>query len=100
MTRRPPPSEGAEAGHDMTCREAVSLVTAYLEGALARPEHARFEQHLDECPHCREHLRQIEATILAAGRARADDLDPAVQDDLVDLYRRWNSDGAPGPAPG
>ena len=89
-----PPERHAE--HDMTCREAVSLVTAYLEGALARHEHQRFERHLDECPHCREHLKQIEATILATGRARTDDLDATVQDDLVALYRRWRGDRAPG----
>jgi predicted anti-sigma-YlaC factor YlaD len=77
------------SGHDMTCREAVSLVTDYLEGALAPGDRARFEEHLDECPHCREHLDQIEAAILMAGRVQVDDLDPEVQLDLMDLYRRW-----------
>lgn len=75
--------------HDMTCREAVSLVTAYLDGALRASDHDRLERHLEECPHCREHLHQIETTIRFMGQVRADDLDPTVREDLIDLYRRW-----------
>jgi anti-sigma factor RsiW len=80
-------------GHDMTCREAVSLVTAYLDGALAPGDFDRFERHLEECPHCREHMKQIEATIRLAGEARPDDLDPLAREDLMDLYRRWRAEG-------
>jgi anti-sigma factor RsiW len=79
-------------GHDMTCREAVSLVTAYLDGALGLGDLDRLERHLDECPHCREHLKQVEATILAVGEVRMDDLDPLAREDLMDLYRRWRSE--------
>lgn len=80
--------------HDMTCREAVSLVTAYLDGALGTGDHHRLERHLDECPHCREHLNQIRATILVTGAVRAEDLDPLAREDLMDLYRRWLDEGA------
>ena len=79
--------------HDMTCREAVSLITAYLDGALGTGDHDRLEQHLEECPHCREHLKQIEATILVTGAVRADDLDALARDDLMTLYRRWVDEG-------
>jgi anti-sigma factor RsiW len=82
------------SGHDITCREAVSLVTAYLDGALHRADRDRFEAHLDECPHCAEHLRQIEAAILVTGTIRVDDLDPLAREDLMDLYRRWRADPA------
>ena len=80
------------SGHDMTCREAVALMTAYLDGALGMREHELLERHLDERPHCSEHLRQIEATILIAGEVRAEDLDPLAREDLMDLYRRWRSE--------
>jgi len=80
------------AGHDLTCREAVALMTAYLDGALGVREHDLLERHLYECPHCSEHLRQIEATILIAGEVRAEDLDPLAREDLMDLYRRWRSE--------
>jgi anti-sigma factor RsiW len=81
------------SAHDMTCREAVSLITAYLDGALGAGDHDRLEQHLEECPHCREHLKQIEATILVSGAARAEDLDEVAREDLMHLYRRWLDEG-------
>lgn len=79
-------------GHDMTCREAVALVTAYLDGVLGSSDQNRFEDHLDECPHCREHLEQIRATILVAGQVRPEDLAPDVRAGLMDLYRRWHGE--------
>jgi anti-sigma factor RsiW len=77
----------------MTCREAVALVTAYLDGALGPGDHDRLERHLDECPHCREHVKQIEATILVMGEVRADDLDAVAREELMELYRRWRGEG-------
>jgi anti-sigma factor RsiW len=73
----------------MTCREAVGLVTAYLDDALRAADRDRLERHLEECPLCQEHVRQIEMTIRIMGQVREDDLDPAAREDLVELYRRW-----------
>ena len=75
----------------LVCREAVELVTDYLEGALSSRERARFEAHLAQCPHCREYLAQIEATIAAMGRVEPEALAPEVRDELVNLYRRWQA---------
>ena len=79
-------------GHDLTCREAVALITAYLDGALGAREHDLLEQHLEECPHCSEHLKQIEAAILVTGQVRPEHLDPLAREDLLDLYRRWRAE--------
>ena len=79
-------------GHDRTCREAVCLITAYLDGALGPHDQDRLERHLDECPHCWEHLKQIEAAIAVAGAVGAEELDPLAREDLIDLYRRWRSE--------
>lgn len=81
-------------GHDLTCEQAVGLVTAYLDRALSLADSDRFEQHLAECPHCREHLKQIEAAILVTGEIRADDLDPLAREDLMDLYRHWRDEAS------
>ncbi len=81
-------------GHDLTCQQAVALVTAYLDGDLARDAKALFEAHLSECDMCSEHVKQIEVTIAVAGRVRDEDLDPLAREDLMDLYRRWRSDSA------
>ena len=75
----------------LVCRKAVELVTDYLEGALSAAERARFEAHIADCPHCRTYLEQIRATIAATGQVSAETLDQQAQDDLVELYRRWNS---------
>jgi anti-sigma factor RsiW len=77
---------------ELVCREAVELVTGYLEGALSRAERRRFEAHLASCPHCTEYLAQIRATIALAGQVTADDLTPQMQDEFIALYRRWQAD--------
>ena len=78
--------------HDITCRQAVALMTDYLDGALGPDDRALVEAHLAECENCAEHLRQIRITVAVTGRIREQDLDPAAREDLMDLYRRWRSD--------
>jgi anti-sigma factor RsiW len=71
------------------CRQAVELVTDYLESGLSGRDLARFETHLAGCAHCHEYLEQMRATIAALGRIEPESLAPEVRDDLVALYRRW-----------
>ena len=78
--------------HDLVCREAVELITDYLEGVLDRRDRARLEAHLAACPHCSEYLAQMRKTLDALGRIEPEALDPRVQDELVTLYRSWRSE--------
>ena len=82
---------------DLVCQRVVELVTDYLEGALSRSERRRFEKHLAGCPHCTEYLAQMRATIELTGALTADDLPGPVQDEFIDLYRRWCADSGDGP---
>ncbi len=75
----------------IVCRQAVELITDYLEGALARGDRARLEAHLRDCPHCSEYLDQIRTTIRAVGRVEPESLQPEARDELVALYRRWKA---------
>ena len=50
----------------LVCRDAVALMTDYLDGALAPSDRDRLEGHLATCPHCSEYLAQIRVTIVAA----------------------------------
>ena len=75
----------------MVCREAVALMTAYLEDTLDANDRQRLEAHLAACPHCSEYLAQLRVTIDALGRVDVDELPDDAVEDLVDLYRRWNS---------
>lgn len=77
--------------NSIVCRQAVELVTDYLEDALPASDRARFEAHLADCPHCTEYLAQIRATIVVMGEVEPEALDPRVQDELVGLYRRWKT---------
>jgi len=73
----------------LVCKQAVALMTEYLENVLSPRDRERLEQHLTGCPHCTEYLAQMRATIDAAGHVEPDDLAPEALDDLVDLFRQW-----------
>jgi anti-sigma factor RsiW len=76
----------------MACRQAVELVTDYLEGTLSLAQRRRFEAHLARCPDCPEYLAQMRAIIALAGSVTPDDLTPRMQGELITLYRRWLAD--------
>jgi anti-sigma factor RsiW len=77
---------------DLVCRQAVALVTDYLDDVLPRRQRRRFEAHLRHCPHCTEYLKQIRLTIDTVGHVEPDELAPEVRDDLINLYRRFHED--------
>jgi anti-sigma factor RsiW len=77
---------------DLVCREAVELVTDYLDGALSRRDRRRFEAHLKDCPNCSAYVEQIRTTIRLTGTIEPDDLTPEAKQDLTELYRRWREE--------
>lgn len=74
---------------DLVCRQAVALVTDYLEGSLSRRDRRRLERHLRACPNCSAYLGQIRATIALTGGIEPEELSPEARDDLSALYRQW-----------
>lgn len=76
----------------LVCREAVALMSDYLDGRLAPRDVSRLEDHLAGCPHCSEYLAQLRVTIDALGRADPDSLSDDALDELVRLYRRWRGE--------
>jgi anti-sigma factor RsiW len=73
---------------DVTCRQAVELVTDYLEGQLSRRDRRGLERHLAACRDCSAYLAQVQAVLDATGRAGPEDLDDATIDGLVELFRK------------
>lgn len=73
----------------VACRQAVALMSDYLDGRLSDRDRQRLELHFGDCPHCAEYLAQLRVTIDAVGKAEPDDLPDEALDDLVHLYRRW-----------
>jgi anti-sigma factor RsiW len=76
----------------LVCRDAVALMTDYLDGNLSPSDRARLDAHLADCPHCSEYLAQLRVTIDALGYVTPEDLTDEALDDLVSLYRRWQSE--------
>jgi len=77
---------------DIVCQQAVELVTDYLEGDLSRRDRRRFEFHLRACPNCSAYMEQIRMTIALTGAIEPEELAPEARQDLIDLYRRWQSE--------
>lgn len=77
---------------DLVCREAIELMTEYLEGALPRRQRRRLESHLAACPNCSGYLEQIRITIRVTGSIDTDSLPPEAVDELTELYRRWRTE--------
>jgi anti-sigma factor RsiW len=73
---------------DITCHDAVELITAYLDDALPARKRRILEHHLSRCEHCAEYLSQLKVTIAAAGRVDPDQLSPSTQQALIELYRQ------------
>ena len=77
---------------EIVCREAVELVTDYLEGKLSRGDARAFEAHLKACDGCEEYLRQIKATIEILGRVQPEDLSEQTRNGLMELYRQFRAE--------
>lgn len=75
---------GAQA--ELTCRDAIEFLAAYIDGDLAAVQRALFERHLAACPDCRTYLRQYQTTIHLAKAAAAEDdaIGAGVPEPLVD----------------
>ena len=82
---------------DIVCREAVELVTDYLEDVLSQAQRRRFEAHLARCPDCPEYLAQMRAIVALAGRVTPHDLTPRMREEFISVYHRWRDDGARDP---
>jgi len=80
------------SGTNYVCRDFVEDVTAYLEGSLPSEHIALIDAHLEDCPHCREYLREMRLTIATTGSLAATDVDRLPDDvrtRLLDAFERF-----------
>jgi anti-sigma factor RsiW len=75
----------------LVCRQAVELVTAYLDGELPPADRTRLERHLAGCPHCTAYVEQIRTTVTVLGRVQVGAISDTARADLVRLYRQWQA---------
>lgn len=78
--------------HPLVCREAVELMSAYVDGSLSRRDRRRLEKHLAACDACTAYLEQLRVTIAVSGSAGPGDLDPEALEGLVELFRQYRDD--------
>ena len=76
----------------LVCRDAVELVSDYLDGTLSRRDRRRLEKHLAACDACSAYVEQVRATIAASGQVGPEDLPVVVVEGLVNLFRQYRSD--------
>lgn len=79
-------------GRDLTCKELVELVTAYLDGSLRGRRRRRFESHLAACDGCTRYLAQMETTIRATGALTEAQVSEEQRTVLLAAFRGWASD--------
>jgi anti-sigma factor RsiW len=78
-------------GRDLTCKELVELVTAYLDGSLRGRQRRRFESHLAACDGCTRYLRQMETAIRATGTLTEEQVTDEQKTVLLAAFRDWAS---------
>jgi anti-sigma factor RsiW len=76
----------------LVCRDAVELVSDYLDGSLSRRDRRRLEKHLAACDACTAYLAQVRATVAASGHVGPEDLPDDVVEGLVNLFRQYRSE--------
>jgi anti-sigma factor RsiW len=65
---------------DVTCRELVEFLMAYLDGDLPEDERRAFDAHLELCEACVEYLRAYEKTLRLEREAFQDACAPPADD--------------------
>jgi anti-sigma factor RsiW len=78
---------------EVTCRDVVEVVTAYLEDSMSADERAAFEDHLALCDGCVRYVRQIERTIELVGKVHEESLSPQTRQGLLNAFADWKRFG-------
>jgi anti-sigma factor RsiW len=77
---------------ELVCRQAIELMSDYLDGSLSRRDLRRLERHLAACDACAGYLDQLRVVIATTGAVGPHDLDDDTVEGLVDLFRRYRDD--------
>jgi anti-sigma factor RsiW len=88
-----------ELTKNISCHQAVALISDYLDGSLPRRDRRRLRHHLSKCDACSAYLDQMRVTIALTGTVTPDDLAPEAVDRLVDVFEAYlrEKDQDPGP---
>ena len=77
---------------ELACIELVEVLTDYLEDTMPARKARLLEQHLTACDGCTAYVEQMRRTIETAGRLRAEDVPPELEERLVAAFEAWKAD--------
>ena len=80
----------------LTCKEAVELVTEYLEATLLPEMEAQFNHHLDTCPGCTIYVDQMWRTLHTLHQLTDKATSGEEKAALLRLFQDWQKDQAGG----
>lgn len=69
--------------NDITCKELIDFISDYRDGQLDLAARKRFDEHLRDCPPCRDYIRMYEDTIRLSKDALNDPAIPKPPDSLI-----------------
>jgi anti-sigma factor RsiW len=71
----------------MECAEAIDVMGEAIDGSLAEPAIAAFQEHLAECPSCAAYFEQLGLTRIALRNLLSGPTSPS-RAELLDRFRR------------
>ena len=74
---------------ELSCREVVEILGAYLDGAMTPADRVRLEAHLADCEGCTAYLEQLRVTIRLSGRLSEEAVSSEVMAPLLEAFRAW-----------
>ncbi len=77
---------------DISCRQAVALVSDYLEDALSWRDRRRLEHHLANCDACSAYLDQMREILLLCRAVTPEDLSSHALEQLVEVFENYQRD--------
>ena len=86
-------TQTANTYDELSCQELVELVTDYLEGALPKELHTRFDEHIAHCTGCSTYVEQMRLTIAATGSLTLESISPEAERTLLAAFRDWKRSG-------
>ena len=79
---------------ELTCRELVELVTAYLEGTLDQARVAALDAHLVGCDGCSAYVEQMRQTVAALrGLGDGETVFPHTREAVLSAYLAYRTTG-------
>jgi anti-sigma factor RsiW len=76
----------------INCRQAVALISDYLDGALTTRNRLRLERHLAACDACSAYLDQMRVTITLTGTVGPEDLSPEALEELCNIFDLYHGE--------